>query len=565
VFRTWRFASLLLCALVLAGACARSPEARKARHLDRGDRYFLQEKYREAILEYRNALRIEGTDARATRQLGFAHYELGELGEALRYLQQAEKLEPSRTEVHLKLGHIYLLAGRTDEARAAAEAVLGRLPMNLDALILVVGAARTPEEITAVTHRLEGARSRLEHMAKFHLALAGLYLRAADVGSAERALLEAVAREPGSVDAHTALGNFYASGRDLAKAEQEYKVAANLTQPGAPARIRLADSYLSRGRREEARRILEELTREAPDYLPAWRQLASISFAEERIDDSLAALRRVLNKSPGDTEGRILRGRIHLAKGETVEAITEFQRLLRQEPRLAPAHYHLAVAHLQAGNLHQARSELREAINNAPSFAEAIQLLAQLNIQTGVVGAAIDDLEALIKSQPGAMGAYPLLSAAYLKQGDHARAFATARKLASVAPQDARGALRRAARPGGSGPRRVASSTRPWPWRQASSTRSSSWQISTWPRISLRRPSSGFSNRSHWLPRRGHIRPCWATSTCCGASHSWARRPCSRPSISPRICWTRISVWARSTPRHGATMRRSQSSVRRPR
>jgi tetratricopeptide (TPR) repeat protein len=87
-----RFNAALLVLLVLLGGCARSPEARKARHLERGDGYFKAEKYREAILEYRNALRIEGTHGHATRQLGFAHYELGELGQAYRYLLKARDL-----------------------------------------------------------------------------------------------------------------------------------------------------------------------------------------------------------------------------------------------------------------------------------------------------------------------------------------------------------------------------------------------------------------------------------------------------------------------------------------
>src|SRR5882672_9491963 len=70
---------LLVVALTLATGCARSPEAKKARFLERGDRYFKQQQYREAVIEYRNALRIDGNNPQAIRQLGLAHYQLGEL------------------------------------------------------------------------------------------------------------------------------------------------------------------------------------------------------------------------------------------------------------------------------------------------------------------------------------------------------------------------------------------------------------------------------------------------------------------------------------------------------
>src|SRR5215468_9263341 len=98
---------LLLMAVFLAAGCARSPEAKKARFLDRGDSYFKKEQYREAIIEYRNVLRIEGTNARAIQQLGLAHYQLGEFGQAARFLLKAQELTPDQLEVRIKLGTLY--------------------------------------------------------------------------------------------------------------------------------------------------------------------------------------------------------------------------------------------------------------------------------------------------------------------------------------------------------------------------------------------------------------------------------------------------------------------------
>jgi tetratricopeptide (TPR) repeat protein len=66
-------------------------------------------------------------------------------------------------------------------------------------------------------------------------------------------------------------------------------------------------------------------------------------------------------------------------------------------------------------------------------------LLAQVNLQSGAVAPAIDDLQKLIVSQPAATGAYALLSGAYLAQRDPTRSIEVARKLATVAPKDARG------------------------------------------------------------------------------------------------------------------------------
>jgi len=432
-------AVLLTMALALTAGCTRSPEAKKARYLERGDRYFRQSQYREAILEYRNALRIEGTDPHATRQIGLAYYQNGELSQAFPYLLKAQEREPDNFDVRLKLGTIYLLGGRSEEAASEAEVTLRKEPTNLPALTLLAGAAKTPQQVDATIHRLEAGRTDYETHAKFHLALASLYLHKQDAAAAERAFQEAVAREPKSIEAHTAFGNFSLAKGDAAQAEREFKTVAALAPPGSPARVKVAEFYLLLNRRDEAKAILKEITEKAPDALPAWRLLAEISLVEGKLDDSVKALAVVLKKNPSDLDGHVLRGRVHLAKAETPQAIQEFLTVLKAEPRLAPVRYQLALAQAQAGNLQQAKTELREAVTVAPNFAEANLLLAQLNIQAGAIQLAIAELETFIARQPSVPGAYALLSSAYLAQRDGVNATAVGRKLATLAPTDPRG------------------------------------------------------------------------------------------------------------------------------
>jgi Flp pilus assembly protein TadD len=428
----------LLIALVLVG-CARTPEAKKARYLERGNRYFKQEQYREAILEYRNVLRIDQKEPAATRQLALAYYQLGQLGLAFRYLSQAQQLDPDNTEVRLKLASIYVLGGRPDDATTQVEEVLKKEPGNLDALVLFAGAANTPREVDDALARIQAAQPTLGATAKLHLALAGLYLRKQDQAAAEREFREAVAKEPTSVEAHLALGNYHVSRRQAADAEREFRAAADLAPVGSPARVRLADFYLLMRRPEDARRVLKETTEKAPDSLPAWRLLAQLDFAQGKLDETVKALEVVLKKSPSDVEGHLLRGRVHLARKETNNAIQEFQEVLKSEPRLPAAHYQLALAYLQSGNTQQAKSELREVINVAPGSVDATMLLAELNMRGGAVQPAVEDLERVLKIQPQAGGAYMLLGSAYLAQKQPAKAVETGRRLVAAVPKDPRG------------------------------------------------------------------------------------------------------------------------------
>jgi tetratricopeptide (TPR) repeat protein len=427
-------------ALVLAAGCARSPEARKARHLQRGDGYFTQQRYRDAVIEYRNVLRVDASSARATRQLAFAHFQLGEFSHAYRYLLRAHELDPEDVEVRVKLATVYLLGGRPAEARAQAEAILEKDPLHLDALVIVAGAAHTPAEVQAAIRRLEQAREAAGARARFLITLGTLHLRRQDAGAAERAFREAVAREPGSVEAHLALGDFLVMRRDPAGAERAFRAAAEIAPIGSPARVKLADFHLLLRKPDEARAILTEITERSPDFLPAWRRLAEMAFAERKWSESVKALDTVLRKSPEDLDARFLRGRVHLALRETSEAILEFQRVLRTEPRLAPARFQLGVAHIQAGNLQQAKTELREAVTISPGFTEAVLLLAELSVQTGAPQAAIEEIEKLLARQPRPGPAvYMALGAAYLAGREPVKATEAYRKFAELVKGDPRG------------------------------------------------------------------------------------------------------------------------------
>jgi tetratricopeptide (TPR) repeat protein len=441
--RTTRgWAGLLIVTLLVVAGCSRSPEAQKARHLERGDKFAAREQHQEAILEYRNVLRLDPANARAIRQLGLSHYSLGEGPSAFRYLLKAQQLTPDDHEVRLKLGRIYLLVGKREEAHEEAGAVLSKEPNNFDALALLADSSTSPKEVDATIGLLEGQRATLGDRAKFYLALGVLYFRKQDLPGAERAFQEAVAREPKSLEAHSLLGSLYLAKRDRAQAEREFKVAADLAPIGSAARLKLVDFYLSAQKPDEAKRILSEITQKAPDFLPAWRRLAQIAYAERNYDESLRALKTVLKKNPSDLDAHFLQGRVRLARHETTEAIQEFQQVLKLEPRHTPAHYELARAHLQAGNLQQAKAELREATSIAPNFVEATLLLADLNLQSGALQPAIEDLEKFVVLAAGhasVLQAHRLLGSAYLVKGEPVKATETFRKIVALAPKDPRG------------------------------------------------------------------------------------------------------------------------------
>ena len=167
--RTTRgWSMLLVVGLLVVAGCSRSPEAQKARYLERGDKYAAREQYREAIIEYRNVLRLDPANARATRQLGLLHYQLGESAQAFRYLLKAEELDPRRPRRPAQARRRSISSGASRRRRGEEVTFVLEQGAQEPRRSRAAGRASstTPEEVDAAIRRLEAARADLGDRAK---------------------------------------------------------------------------------------------------------------------------------------------------------------------------------------------------------------------------------------------------------------------------------------------------------------------------------------------------------------------------------------------------------------
>ena len=168
-------------------SCTGSPEAKKAKHLERGDNYFAEQKYKEAVIEYKNVIQLDGSNAHAFERTGLAYLALGEPANAFGFLLKARDLNPENLEVRLKLGNLYLLGRKPAESRQEANAMLERDPKHFEALVLLCEASTSPEEVEEALQRMKEVESDYRDQPRYHMALGALYFKKKDLMRAERA------------------------------------------------------------------------------------------------------------------------------------------------------------------------------------------------------------------------------------------------------------------------------------------------------------------------------------------------------------------------------------------
>ena len=431
--------AVVLVAVIAGSGCGMVKDFRKNRHLKAAEKYVAEKKYKEATIEYRNALRFDPQNLDAVKKLGLAYYENGQLGEAYPPLKRYFDQNQNDLAVRQKLGTIYLMGRAPDKAREQALAILAKKPKDLDALLLLAESSDTPEEIQDSISRLENNRDSLGDPDRVARALGVLYARNKDLPRAEQEFNKAVTSKPDSPEAHLALARLHLGKRELEAAEKEFKAAADLAPAGSFARLQLADFYLLTRRVDDATKVLTQITTEAPDAFPAWLRRAEIAFAQGKLDETQAALDAVLKPNPDNATALILLSRLDLARREPAKAVEAAQKAVKSQPASGPAFHALALAQAASGNNALAASAAKDAVARAPQLTEAVFLLAELQLQTGDTAGALQTLKGYLEKQPKDPRAWEALGKAQLRSRDAAGAYQSFLRTVELVPASPRG------------------------------------------------------------------------------------------------------------------------------
>jgi cytochrome c-type biogenesis protein CcmH/NrfG len=112
--------------------------------LANAERYVADGKYPEAVIEYRNAAKIDGRDAKLYHQLGLAYLKQNTAAAAqpaFAAFSKAVELDPGLIDAQVRLGEFYARGRQFDALEKTARQILERDPTHLEGLLLLAGSA----------------------------------------------------------------------------------------------------------------------------------------------------------------------------------------------------------------------------------------------------------------------------------------------------------------------------------------------------------------------------------------------------------------------------------------
>jgi cellulose synthase operon protein C len=474
----WRLLLVCLTALLLAG-CNRDPNVRKQKYFDSGESYFAEGKYREAAIQYSNAIQIDSRFAQAHYQLGETFLKLGDTQHGYQELLRTVELAPENYRAQMDLANLLITARNPDGSPRTDS--LTQAKTHLDLLReREPNAAETHEAWSnyyAAQNNLNPAIQEMQQAIAIdpnrpdsYMVLAILQLRAGQTDKSEASFKKAVEVDPKSMNAQLALGGFYQSRNRLPEAEQQFRHAITVDPKAAGPRAALVRVLMQEGKRGDAEALLEQTRKDLANDSEGYRMLGDFYFANGDLDKATAEyaslyndhskdpfVRKnyiqllilknrlveaaklnsdILKSAPRDVDALIDQGQIELRLHHTEAAIDALQNALRNDPDNAIAHYHLGLAYDQQHDASRAESEWRDAVRLRPDLTDAQRELAAVEMRRNNFAALLDIAQQVIKYQPNAPDGYQVKSVAELGLQQYRQAQLDALEAEQRAPQN---------------------------------------------------------------------------------------------------------------------------------
>jgi len=416
-------------ALMALVSCSRDPNSAKKHYLESGDRYYAKGRYKEAAIQYSNALKID-------QRFGPAHYKLAladmnktprpDLGGALKSLRRAVELlkgnnayQAEYLDSMVKLSEIYLAylpdKQSLEDVDSYCDILLKRDPKSFDG------------------HRLRGDLDF--QRAKDAVKVANKEESMKLVGEALDEYRQADAVKPGNPLVNIQMGGALAVSGRYAEAEQEFKKAISLDKTNSKSYTELYGLYMMQGKPDDGEQVLKLAVQNNPKQFNWLVLLATHYGYQKRREDMVAVLQQIKSHAAEWDQAYMTVGDFYMRLGDGDSALKEFRDGMAKDPKQKVKYQKRIIEVLLRQGKRTEAAELNSQILKAdPEDNDARGLAATLLLDRGDISKATAELENLVTRAPDNAVAHYNLGRAYVARGQSAQARQQFQKALEIKP-----------------------------------------------------------------------------------------------------------------------------------
>jgi tetratricopeptide (TPR) repeat protein len=468
-------AVLVVVGVVLGlASCSRDPNVVKKHYFESANKYFDKGRYKEASIQYRNALKQDPKYGQAHYKLALTYLKIPDIIAAVtsfrRALDTLPQDSPDRWDTMVKLSEIYLQAARADktymdEVERFTKQILQRDPNSFDGHRLVADLQYSYATEAYRNRRFdEGAKDLNAAIDEYRRAdqikpgnqgvlmqLARSLTAKGQFDEAEKIYRDIIARDKTFQFAYGELYKMFVIRQKPGQAEQVLKDAYQSNPKQYGFLTLLAMHYYSQRRRDDMVNVLQQIKSHAKDFDQAYmtvgdfylrmgdgdsaikeyregitndpkkktayqKHIIEVLMRQGKKQEAAQLNQEILAVDPKDTDARNLAASLMLEKGDVTKALAELQAIVTRAPDNPVARYNLGRAHAARGEWELARQAFTKAIELKADYLMPRLALAQLQVSRGEFDAALKTAQAILQIDRGNINARLIESAALMGQ-----------------------------------------------------------------------------------------------------------------------------------------------------
>ncbi len=417
---------IVLAMLVAFVACSRDPQVVKKRYFESGNKYFEKGRYKEASIQYRNALKRDPRYGAAYYKLALTSLKTNDVGAAVNAFRRAVELLPKDSPDHwdsvVKLCEIYLAVAKgeksyMDEVDDFTKQILARDPNSFDGHRLVGDIH--------YTRATDAYRSKRDETGKEELEAAIAEYRKAD------------SVKPGQQGVSMQLARALAADSKFPEAEQLYRrvIAADKTYQYSYTELyrmflfqaalaeRTGKPDVAKSFRDQGEQILKLGYQNNPKQYAFLSLLATHYYGERRTQEMVAVLNQIKTHAKEYDQAYLTVGDFYLRMGDGDSAIREYREGIAKDPKKKSTYNKRIIEVLmRQGKRTEAAEVNSQILKDDPNDNDARGLSATFMLDRGDVTKALTELQAVVTRAPDNPVARYNLGRAHAAMGEYEQA-----------------------------------------------------------------------------------------------------------------------------------------------
>lgn len=436
------FPSILIGTVLAGGVLAysiwKASPVTSQQYFESGKKYYEQEDYPEAFVQFLNAIEKDPRNRDAHYFLALTYANQKNVNAAAAQFMALLEYFPDDVPANLELGNIYLTGGRADpayfrQANEIAQKVLAKEPQNSAALILSGNALAGLQDYRSSVELFEKAIGFDSQNISAFVSLGTARALQKNYPEAEQAFLKARAINPRDKSVLISLANYYLAVRESSKAEAVFKEAlsiypsdkeiylpavegyyqagrveqaqnvlrdaqANNSKDPEPSLV-LADLYAANNRTADAQKLLMELKQEFPGNVAVAAKLAA-NLIQDQPEQARREIDEILKNERRNVLGHILLGEIQFKSGEIDAAEATFGTDPAVNSSYPQPHFFLGNIAAKKGRMDEAQDHFQKSLLVNNGYLPAKAALAELFLNNGRLADCREEIRQVLSAQP---------------------------------------------------------------------------------------------------------------------------------------------------------------------